>query len=132
MLNRIKELLRAKNDFGFETTLATRSYVHLINEAKNLGYTIVLVFFWLESVELARARVRSRVEKGGHDIPSTVIERRYYRGISNFFNFYQKMSDRWAIYDNSSDRSTIVAIGSSELVIEINNHDIWKRLLSIK
>ena len=53
MLNRIKELLNGKNDFGFETTLSTRSYVHLIRQARKLGYTVVLIFFWLESADLA-------------------------------------------------------------------------------
>src|SRR5882762_3342627 len=80
MLNRIKELLKFKNDFGFETTLATRSYVSLINDARQQGYTIVLLYFWLESIELAKARVKERVAKGGHNIPATVIERRYKRG----------------------------------------------------
>lgn len=56
MLARIQELLNGKNDFGFETTLATRSYVGLIKQAKRQGYVIVLVYFWLESVELAKAR----------------------------------------------------------------------------
>jgi len=76
MLARIQELLNGKNDFGFETTLATRSYVGLIKQAKRQGYTIVLIYFWLESVELTSARVKARVEKGGHDIPPDVIERR--------------------------------------------------------
>ncbi len=47
MLARIKELLNEKNDFAFETTLATRSYVSLINDAKRKGYTTVLIFFGL-------------------------------------------------------------------------------------
>ncbi len=34
MLNQIHELLLGKNDFGFETTLATRSYVHLFKRAR--------------------------------------------------------------------------------------------------
>jgi predicted ABC-type ATPase len=42
MLNRIRELLKAKVDFAFETTLATKSYLPLINEAKDKGYTVVL------------------------------------------------------------------------------------------
>lgn len=34
MLSRIQELLKGKNDFGFETTLATKSYVGVIHHAK--------------------------------------------------------------------------------------------------
>ena len=34
MLNRIKELIKVKNDFGFETTLATRRYVTLMKQKR--------------------------------------------------------------------------------------------------
>lgn len=89
MLTRIKDLLKGRNDFGFETTLASRNYVRVIAQAKKLGYTVVLIYFWLESVDLAKARV----EKGGHNIPSTGIERRYARGLNNFFTSYKNLAD---------------------------------------
>ena len=85
MLGRINELLVGKKDFGFETTLSTRSYVSLVKSARKLGYSVVLIFFWLESSKLAKARVKARIEKGGHSIPPIVIERRYLRGLNNFF-----------------------------------------------
>lgn len=85
--------VKGRNDFGFETTLASRNYVRVIAQAKKLGYTVVLIFFWLESVDLAKARVKARVEKGGHNIPSTVIERRYARGLNNFFTSYKNLAD---------------------------------------
>ena len=127
MLARIQELLNDKNDFGFETTLATRSYVGLIKQAKRKGYTIVLIYFWLESVELAKARVKARVEKGGHDIPSDVIERRYVRGKGNFFQLYKDVCESWIVYDNSHEVPAIVAKGSSSLEFYIYNNDLWNK-----
>ncbi len=132
MLNRIKELLKGKNDFGFETTLSTRSYVHFIREAKKQGYSVVLIFFWLESVDLAKARVKARVEKGGHNIPATVIERRYIRGSDNFFTIYKDLSDSWIIYDNSHEVPEIIAKGSTSLVSYIYNDDLWKKIYLYK
>ncbi len=129
MLNRIKELLKGKNDFGFETTLSTKSYVGLIKEAKKLGYKIVLIYFWLESVELAKARVKARVEKGGHDIPIIVIERRYKRGLDNFFALYKNQVDSWMVYDNSHEIPLIIAKGKAALVNHIYNDDLWKKLI---
>jgi predicted ABC-type ATPase len=125
MLSRIKELLHGKNDFAFETTLSTKSYVPLIEEAKEIGYSIVLIFFWLDSVELAKARVRERVEKGGHNIPQEVIERRYKRGSENFFRLYKGLCDDWLIYDNSFESPEIIAIGQAELTNTIYNYDLW-------
>lgn len=130
MLHRIKELLKAKGDFGFETTLSTRSYVHLIGNAKDLGYTVVLMYFWLDSVDLAKARVKARVESGGHNIPPIVIERRYTRGLKNFSKYYKGLADRWIIYDNSDEEPALVAEGNASLACAIFNNDIWEKINS--
>ena len=81
MLNRIDDLLNRNESFAFETTLATRSYQLKIEEAKKKGYITTLLFFWLQNVELAKERVKTRVTEGGHNIEPEVIERRYRRGI---------------------------------------------------
>lgn len=54
MLVRIKELLTEGVSFAFETTLSTKSYRHLIASAQQQGYTVTLLFFWLQQVELAK------------------------------------------------------------------------------
>ncbi len=128
MLGRIRELLRGKNDFGFETTLASKGHVHIIRQAKRLGYTVVLIYFWLESHDLARARVQARVEKGGHHIAPAVIDRRYKRGLKNFFSIYQGISDSWVVYDNSNKEPALVAKGSSSVVGFIYNGDLWTKI----
>jgi predicted ABC-type ATPase len=74
MLHRIQELINGKVDFAFETTLSSKTYLHTIKQAKSTGYEIVLIFFWLESVELAKSRVRKRVSEGGHNIPEDITE----------------------------------------------------------
>jgi len=131
MLNRIKELLKAKNDFGFETTLATRSYAPLLKDAKKKGYSVTLIYFWLESVALAKARVKARVEKGGHTIPTNVIERRYKRGLKNFFLLYKGLVDNWIIYDNSNEVPEIVATGNALLENNIFNDELWSKIVTL-
>ena len=49
MIKRMNEMLRLKEDFAIETTLATKSYVGFIKKAKELGYFVTLLFFWLNS-----------------------------------------------------------------------------------
>jgi predicted ABC-type ATPase len=61
MLNRINELLSENENFAFETTLSTRSYKNKIVEAKEKGYRVILLFFWLQNIELAKERVKIRV-----------------------------------------------------------------------
>jgi predicted ABC-type ATPase len=88
MLNRINDLIRERKNFAFETTLSTKSYRSKIIEAKAKGYTVILLFFWLQNIELAKERVKVRVAEGGHNIEPEVIERRYQRGVKNLFNIY--------------------------------------------
>jgi predicted ABC-type ATPase len=77
MLHRIDELLSENESFAFETTLATKSYKNKIMEAKEKGYRVTLLFFWLQTIELAKERVKTRVLEGGHNIKPEIIERRY-------------------------------------------------------
>ena len=83
MLNRINELLYKNENFAFETTLSTKSFKGKIIEAKEKGFQVILLYFWLKSIQLAKERVKIRVSEGGHDIEPEVIERRYIRGINN-------------------------------------------------
>ena len=61
MLNRISQLIGEKVDFGFETTLSAKSYISLIKNAREAGYEISLLYFWLSSPEFAISRVAERV-----------------------------------------------------------------------
>ena len=111
MIQKIEYLFKLKANFCIETTLATRSLMGTIRKAKELGYTVTLLYLWLNSPLLAIARVRKRVEAGGHDIPEAVIKRRYVTGLNYFFNTYSPVCDRWILADNSTPPFTVVAQG---------------------
>jgi predicted ABC-type ATPase len=68
MLARIKQLAASSTDFAFETTLAARTFVPFLKRCKSQGYTINLIYFWLQSPDLAVERVARRVASGGHSI----------------------------------------------------------------
>ena len=126
MVRRIDELLAADGSFAIETTLSTRSYVNLILQAQKKGYLVSLLFFWIESPEMAEMRVAMRVAEGGHNIPKNVIHRRYRSGLHNLFKLYIPCVDYWVIYDNSSLRRTTIAEGGirmKETVYDIDNYD---------
>ncbi|MDP5121211.1 MAG: zeta toxin family protein [Spirosomaceae bacterium] len=129
MLNRIKALLESNVDFAFETTLSTRSYVNFAKKAQKQGYSVTLLFFLLDSVELAIERVSTRVTEGGHNIPEDVIRRRYERGLSNFFTLYKPIADNWSLINNSGDSYEIIAEKSDKVEIIINN-EVWTKLKS--
>ncbi len=125
MLRRIEELLGEGADFAIETTLATRSYVSLVRRAQAMGYTVKVLYIWLESPDLALKRVSERVKRGGHNIPPDVVERRYYKGISNLFSLFMPVCDAWILADNSWDTLNIIAHGKKKFEQTIENNDIW-------
>jgi len=129
MLQRLDALLNAAADFAFETTLASRNYVRFLRKCKLKGYTINLIYFWLQSPELAVYRVRRRVESGGHNIPEDVIPRRYERGRKNLLELYLPLSDTCIVYDNSTSISEVVASYNSAAADPIvYRSEIWNQI----
>ncbi len=131
MLKKINNFLSNQIDFSFETTLATRSYTNIIKQAKHLGYEITLLYFWLDSVELAKERVLSRVAEGGHNIPPDVITRRYYSGLINLFDLYIPICDYWMIFNSSNPTIELIAEGNFNLNLQIENYLIFETLKTI-
>ena len=80
--------------------------------AQQAGFRVCLLFFWLNSIDLAIDRVRIRVSEGGHYIENHVIKRRYLRGIKNLFEIYLPIVDEGLIFDNS--------FGTPEMVFQKN------------
>jgi predicted ABC-type ATPase len=128
MLERIDDLIARKVDFAFETTLATRSYASKIKKAKEQGYHVILIFFWLESIQLAKERVKNRVSEGGHNIPEDVIERRYNRGLRNFFEIYKDQVDEWTMIDRSNNIFEHIAFKTFEDAAILFDNEKWNNL----
>jgi predicted ABC-type ATPase len=121
MLERINDLLNSQENFAFETTLATKSYRSKIFLAREKGYNVTLLFFWLRNADLAIERVRTRVIEGGHHIETEVIRRRYKNGIKNLFEIYLPIVDEIMIFDNSEGKHDLIAEKTIESEIEVLN-----------
>ena len=126
MLKRIDFLIKSKKDFALETTLSSKNHFQTIKNAQEQGFEITLLFFWLNSVELAKERVKIRVSKGGHDIPPEVIARRYERGLENL-DKYCALCDDWFVYDNSNNLSELIMDGSFQNKT-IYNYETFKKI----
>jgi predicted ABC-type ATPase len=115
MLSRIESLARQRIDFGFETTLAGRGWLPLLQDLRQRGYRLNMFFLWLPSPDLAVQRVVERVQAGGHSVPEEVIRRRFKRGIRNFFEIYEPFLDGWLLLDNSALPPDLVAFAVNDL-----------------
>jgi len=129
MLERIESLAAARTDFGFETTLAGKSWVPLLEKLRGMGYRLHTFFLWVPSPELALTRIEERVKAGGHSIPEEVVRRRYARGLRNFFQVYAPVVDSWLILDSSQEDPELVALFVADLPI-ILDRDLFARIKS--
>ncbi len=123
MLDRIHRLASRRESFAFETTLASRTFAPFLRGAQKNGYRISVIYLWLRSADLAVARVKARVERGGHNVPEVDIRRRYIRGLKNFFQLYVPLSDRWDVCDNSNEDLEVVSWGGKDIKTKILDED---------
>ena len=126
MLSKIDQHVDNRTDFAFETTLASKSFVKTIRKAKNAGYNVSLIFYYLDSEQLAIERVETRVKEGGHNIPKDVIIRRYYAGIRNLFELYMPICNYWSIFNNSTTHPEFIAMRMNDTALKIENSYIFE------
>lgn len=100
-LRELEAHIAKRHDFGFETTLAGRSYLALIKRLHRDGWQVELVYLALPSVEMSKLRVAERVAHGGHDIPTPAIERRFSRSLVNLMHTFRHQANRTRCFMNS-------------------------------
>lgn len=128
MLLRLRQLAAERQDFGFESTLASRSFAPFLRRLAGAGYRVSVYYFSLSSAALAIERVRLRVAQGGHDVPRDVVRRRFHRSLRNFMALYAPIADEWVIFDNSSlPRARVVALHQGD-ELDIKDSATWRKL----
>lgn len=98
----LERAIAGRLDFAFESTLGATTIPALLAKAASLGIEVRVWYMGLSSPELHIARVRTRVAKGGHDIPAVDIRRRWETGRLNLIRLMPKLTEL-RIYDNSGE-----------------------------
>ncbi|MFM7642018.1 MAG: AAA family ATPase [Cyanobium sp.] len=93
MLAEIESHIQAQRSFAFETTLSGRGHLRLIRRLRGAGWRVELVYLALPSLQLSILRVAERVAHGGHDVPLTVLQRRFPRSIRLLLDPYAPAVD---------------------------------------
>ncbi|MBF0483794.1 MAG: zeta toxin family protein [Candidatus Omnitrophica bacterium] len=109
VLNQIDNFAAQGVDFAFETTLSGKTYLRLFKALKAKGYKLHLFFLWIPDKRLALARIKDRVQAGGHNIPPNDARRRFVRSIYNFSVVYRFVFDFWMLFDNSGTTPRLIA-----------------------
>ena len=98
----LERAIAERLDFAFETTLGGHTITDLLEQASARGIEVRIWYVGLNSPQLHIARVRSRVKKGGHDIPEPRIHERYDASRLNLIRLLPGLSELW-VYDNSKE-----------------------------
>ena len=105
--------IAAGNSFSFETVLSRPDKLEFIKYAKAQGYNIVVAYIITSNPEINLARIKRRVEQGGHDVPSDKVIARYERAMQLMFSVIEEADDV-IIYNNSQGSPKIAFIKDSE------------------
>jgi predicted ABC-type ATPase len=127
MLQHLKELVASREEFAFETTLASRSYARFLQNLRGLGYEVYIFYYWLESVEIAIGRVETRVQAGGHHVPEYTIRHRYSQSIRNFFELYRPHAHYWEVHETSSRDKHLIGSGFGHVDYQVVDPLRWRQ-----
>jgi len=94
------DFLREGISFCFETVFSHPSKLEFVQQARTLGYEIIMVFIHLDDVQLNIARITQRVTEGGHHVPADKVASRLERLVDNVKAAIPHV-DRLVIFDNS-------------------------------
>jgi predicted ABC-type ATPase len=109
LLEEFNKFVAKRETFAVESTLSGKTYMALLKKAKGHGFQLYLHYLWLPTPAVAIARVHERVKKGGHDVPTADIRRRFVRSRTHFVHDYAPLANRWAVWDSRPIPPSLIA-----------------------
>lgn len=127
-LNKMNSCLEGRESFNQETTLCGNFSIRNIRKVREFGYEIELYFVCVENVDLAKERIRKRVEAGGHGIPDVDVERRYKESLQKLKEVIP-MCHKVELYDNTGKFRKIATIKNNRIVYLTDDIPQWAKLV---
>jgi predicted ABC-type ATPase len=119
LLAQIDKCLSNCETFALESTLSGKTYIRLFKRAREMGFEIELHYLWLSSPAQAIARVRQRVQQGGHHVPAADIRRRFKRSLVLFLEEYLPLASRWAVWDTRCMPPARIAVSDVDSIKKV-------------
>jgi len=113
----LRRAIERGENFAFETTLGGQSIVAELHRAIKLRREVHVIYVGLASVDLHVARVKARVARGGHDVPTSKIRERYTKSLTNLVTLIGKASTVHLL-DNSTESGDGVPTAKTVLRME--------------
>lgn len=110
VLKRIRLMIEQRVGFTWETTLSGKTALRWLNEARQAGFVLKAYFLWVHNPETTIRRVQQRVSEGGHNIPESIVRRRFFKTIQNFFHLYRPLMTDWKLLQNELPGPRLIAV----------------------
>ena len=127
----ISALTKSGQSIVVESTLSGKTFRRILQQAREAGHRVTIVYLFLGSVETCIRRVRERVSKGGHHVPEPDIRRRFLRRVQNFWHDYRPLADQWPLIYNSEMQPQDVAVGTTH-GLSVRDAELFSRFEALR
>lgn len=123
-LGKISACLEKGVSFTQETTLSGYKTERTARAAREAGFYVRLYYVGLNTAAESLARIENRVRRGGHDIPSGDVERRFagrWEAVKRVLPY----CDEGEFYDNENGFMKVAEYRNGELFPVGNDRPAW-------
>lgn len=92
--------------------------------ARDKGYTVRLYYVGLDTAEESVRRIANRVARGGHDIPTQDVERRFARRFRDLGKLLPLCNEA-TFYDNDNGFRVVAFYRNGELLPATDTPPVW-------
>ena len=130
-LKKINDYFENGITFTQETTLSANQPLKAVQTAKNNSYFIRLFYVGLDTADESIKRIANRVSKGGHNINSEDVERRFSKRFETLIKILP-YCDEVIFFDNDNGFKEVAEYTNGELIYRTNYKPLWLTALSDK
>ena len=123
-VRKIDECLKKGLNFTQETTLSGTRTLKTIKKAIDLNYNINLYYVGISSCQESISRIANRVSKGGHDIPSDDVARRYEKRFEDLYKILPYCNEVY-FFDNENGFIQVAEYRNGEIFILVKTPPQW-------
>ena len=123
-ISKVNECLKKGINFSQETTLSGRRTLRTIQKAREENYHIRLYYIGVSTAEESIYRIAYRVRKGGHDIPSQDVLRRYEKRFSDL-TAVLPYCDEVHFYDNENGFKEVAIYQNGDIIPQTEDLPQW-------
>jgi len=120
----INDSLMSDISFTQETTLSGVKTLNTVREARDRGYAIRLFYVGIDTPEESIKRIANRVQKGGHNIASDDVARRFQNRFDSLIKILP-YCDEVTFFDNDNGFVEVAEFKNGELIVKGTQPPGW-------